>query len=60
MLSHRMCDTTRVSWLLTAEVAAGGGKIVGFEIDETPGDVEGVRWIQEQAEAGDTVGLRFF
>jgi hypothetical protein len=33
-------------------VAADGGEIVAFEIEEAPGDVEGVRWIQEQAEAG--------
>jgi len=43
-----------------AEVAADGGEIVAFEIEEAPGDVEGVRWIQEQAEAGNTVRLRFF
>jgi hypothetical protein len=41
-----------VSWLLTAKVAADGGEIVAFEIEEAPGDVEAVRWIQEQAEAG--------
>jgi len=49
-----------VSRLLTAKVAADGGEIVAFEIEEAPGDVEGVRWIQEQAEAGNTVRLRFF
>ena len=43
-----------------AEVAADGGEIVAFEIEEAPGDVEGVQWIQEQAEAGKTVRLRFF
>jgi hypothetical protein len=35
-----------------AEVVADGGGIVAFEIEEAPGDVEGVCWIQEQAEAG--------
>ena len=43
-----------------AELAADGGEIVEFEIEEAPGDVEGVQWIQEQAEAGKTVKLRFF
>ena len=41
-LSHRIGDTTGVSWLLTAEVAADGGEIVAFEIEEAAGDVEGV------------------
>jgi len=36
-------------------VAADGGDIVAFEIEEAPGDVEAVRWIQEQAEAGQQV-----
>jgi len=31
-----------VSWLLTARVVADGGEIVAFEIEEAPGDVEGV------------------
>jgi len=35
-----------------AEVVADGGEIVAFEIEEAPGDVEVVRWNQEQAEAG--------
>jgi len=47
-------------WTGCAQVAADGGEIVAFEIEEAPGEVEGVRWIQEQAEAGDTVRLRFF
>jgi hypothetical protein len=33
-------------------LAADGGEIVEFEIEEAPGDVEGVRWIQKQAQAG--------
>jgi len=52
VLSHRIGDTTGVSWLLTAKVAADVGEIVAFEIEEAPGDVEAVRSIQEQAEAG--------
>jgi len=60
VLSDPIGNTTRVSWLLIAKAAADGGEIVAFEIEEAPGDVEGVRWIQEQAEAGDTVRLRFF
>jgi len=52
VLSHPIGDTTGVLWLLIAEVAADAGEIVAFEIEEAPGDVEGVRWIQEQAEAG--------
>ena len=43
-----------------AKVVADGDEIVAFEIEEAPGDVEGVRWIQKQAEAGKTVKLRFF
>jgi len=31
-----------VSWLLIEEVAAAGGEIVAFEIEEAPGDVEAV------------------
>jgi len=42
VLSHRIGDTTGVSWLLTARVAADGGEIVAFEIEEAAGDVEGV------------------
>jgi len=49
-----------VSWLLIGEVTADGGEIVAFEVEEAPDDVEGVRWIQELTEAGDTVRLRFF
>jgi len=60
VLSHRIRTTTGVSWLLIAEVAADGGESVAFEIEEALDDVEGVRWIQEQAEAGKTVKLRFF
>ena len=52
VLSHRIGTTTGVSWLLIAKVAADGGEIVAFEIEEAPGDVEAVRWIQKQAEAG--------
>jgi hypothetical protein len=52
-----MASATGVSRLLIEEVVADVGEIVAFEIEEAPGDVEGVRWIQEQAEAGDTVSL---
>jgi hypothetical protein len=41
-LSHRIGDTTRVSWLLTAKMAVDVGEIVAPEIEEAPGDVEGV------------------
>ena len=52
VLSRSIGDTARVSWLLIEKVAAEGGEIVAFEIEEAPGDVEAVRWIEEQAEAG--------
>ena len=42
VLSHRIGDTTGVSWLLTAKVAVDVGAIVAFEIEEAPGDVEGI------------------
>jgi len=41
-LSYRIGNTTGVSWLLIAEVAADGGEVVEFAIEEAPGDVEGV------------------
>jgi len=42
VLSLSIGATTRVSWLLIEEVAAAGGEIVAFEIEEAPGDVEAV------------------
>lgn len=42
VLSRSIGDTTRVSWLLMEKVAADGGEIAAFEIEEAPGDVEGV------------------
>ena len=45
ILSHRIGNTTGVSWLLIAEVAAGGGETVAFGIEEARGDVEAVRLI---------------